>query len=448
MEIYGLDKIPIHTSYLINLDKDEAIQQCIAWNIAPQDTLEKNRALLRAFIKARKLNVVHSAKTEPGSGEGDSLTSSDDETPNKHDQEMKMSTNKTEASASRPPDQNRAEVYDLIKAMHSESMKMTMETVQQVVGALSAQQATTNKYNSSILSELLREIRPNGGTDPIQNIKFLLKVDSILESVPNTEGEVIPQILPYTKGKVREFWQKLGKQEMPWAQIISDFLIKFFTPDSIRQVKEEFLFRPQRQNEGLEDYVTSVRRSFKILSPDSAEPEIFQTIFYKITTETRTSLNSVGVMRSLKDIIDAAPAADAITKAANTAMPHMSNSSRFVEYTHTRNQGREPDRYRQSYGGPRSAPHNYARRSFTPRAPPLLHNPRPPPLRQYTPPHRYPQPQYPLQYAQHPQYALPYEQPRQQQPYTAFTPGYLDNSSQIEQTRQSNRGNLNSRRGH
>lgn len=416
MAAYDENNIPTQTSWINKITKEQASLQCVAWGITPMDTAEGNRSVLRAFVKARKkeFKEKNAGENSPHTSDSESNDEGDDRKP----------TIDTKATNSQPTSSgNQADVLELIRNMHSESMKITMAAVTQVVGAIGSPRDQSSKTDPSILGELMKEIRPNNGMDPTHNVRFLLKIDSILESIPDSEREVIPKILPFTKDKLRDFWQKLGKENATWKDIVSKFIAKFFTPDSLRQVKEEFLFRPQRNRESLEDYVASITRSFKILSPDAAEQEIFDTIFFKISSETRTSLNSVGLMKSLQDFKDAAPRADAITQATTTALPthsspsagthtsdyrtndrHTTNSNHNRPYSHN-TEGQYRPRYnsRQFHPGRNTRPNNYGRghgQQYT----------------QYRP-----------------------------GPAVGFTPGHTDNSAQVRAKQQQNREALNAR---
>lgn len=465
MAKYDSESIPKETSWIQDLDKEEAELQCEAWGISYADTLEKNRELLRKFVKKSRTANIVDKKEQNLDGVDEIEQKLDKKVTNESVDQLRVHDD-----SSKQP-----EVLDLVRQMHSESLKITMEAVQQVVAAISERKSpAANRSGCAILGELLRELRPNNGADPSKNVKFLLKIDSILESVPDEPSDVIPQILPFTKGRVREFWQKLGKQNASWEQIVSDFLTKFFTPDLLRMVKEEFLFRPQRENEALEDYVAKIRRAFKILSPESQETEIFNTVFFKITSETRTSLNSVGIVKSLQDIVDAAPAADAISRAKDSIAKTDNDSAGRVPGSSVQGRSettRHPTAGRLHHGQLRARAHMHtARQQYRPQPQhsttyshrPYQYSPRP--AQQYTPRQNYSQhhttvphsqPQMTAPFLQQPQFFTPqnflppqqYFMPHQQSAGGAFTPGYMDNSQQVQGRRNALRGNLNSRRG-
>lgn len=433
MAMYSRDDIPTDHSWTRGLSAKEAELQCIEWGIPPNDTLEANRVILRSFVLANnKSKTPKSDPTDKSSGSSLTLSNPDDEVP----KEEKTPIAKTPITTTPPEVTNTQDVFQLIQNMHSESMRMTMEAVQQVVGAIATQQTTTSGSDKAIISELLREVRPNSGTDPIRNVHFLQKIDSILEAVPGHDRDIIQQILPFTRDKVREFWKKISG-DATWEQVVSDFLFRFFTQDSLRQVKEHFLFRPQREGEELEEYISSVRRSFKILQPNSQDAEIFETIFLKISRETRTSLNSVGVMRSLQDIIGAASRADALTKAAKNMEldRHRQGHNTTSNFAPTNNHYRPTERQHTDRNN--TLTHHRYRRDFTRQFRPS-YNHRPSNPGQYSG-------QFVNQYASQPAYQQ--ARPPNMQPPAGFTPGYTNNAEQVQNRRQQNKEALNFRGG-
>lgn len=392
MEKYTKDNIPTQTSWIHDLNAAEAISQCEAWDIPSKETLAENRELLKQFIKKSQ---SHASKST---------------TNNNTEQNTGVTVTGTEAP----------NVAQMLQQMHRESMQITMDAISQVVGALSAStQPSSSKIQQSIISELLREIRPNEGSNPARNVYFLMTIDSILESQPGHEHEIIPQILPYTRDQVRKFWQGLGTEKATWPEIVAKFRTKFFSIDDLRQMKEKFLYRAQRTNEDLEEYVANIRRAFKLLAPNTPTTEIFETVFLKISTETRTSLNSVGIIKTLDDLIQAAPRADTITKASKSQTAQLDRNNLPSQNPH----------YARNLGTTNQ--NRYSRTPFTPRS-------------------SYPN-QFPRTFnGDHNQHASPsHARPSGYQPrQLAFTPGYYDNSSDVQNRRDHNKRTLNYRGRH
>lgn len=378
MERYSLENIPNQTSWIHELTAPEALAQCEAWEIPSKETLAENRELLKHFVK----NAAKSANKNVAA----------------------TNTKAEQNAVDAPTGTEVPDVAQMLQQMHRESMKITMDAITQVVSTIGAgNQSSSKRMNQTIISELLREIRPNEGNSPARNVYFLMTIDDILESQPGLEHEILSQILPYTRDQVRKFWQSLGSEKATWPEIVAKFIAKFFGIDDLRMVKEKFLFRAQRANEDLEEYVSNIRRAFKILAPNTPPGEIFETIFLKISTETRTSLNSVGVIKTIEELIQAAPRADTITKASRSQNFQQSRGTQPTP---------NPRTERNQYTGQ----HRHSRLPYTPRS-------------------GYPN-QYPRTFYRTPDQ---HNNPAGFQGRTAFTPGFYDNSSQVQNRREQNR---------
>jgi hypothetical protein len=66
---------------------------------------------------------------------------------------------------------------------------------------------------------------------------------------------------------------------LPWDQILHNIRQVFFTPDILRAMENQYLFRPQHQHESLADSVRDIQIMYKILSLSTHENEIFADNF-------------------------------------------------------------------------------------------------------------------------------------------------------------------------
>lgn len=229
-------------------------------------------------------------------------------------------------------------------------------------------------------------------------------------------------------------------QNLTWTQTLDSIRENFFTSDTLRELKNQNLYRHQHQHEHLADCVKDIKTLHTILSPNTPEQETFQTIFRSINQQTRTTFAGLKPIMSIQDLLDVAPLPTSLLNQPTqySQIDQLPTTSR-AQY-HNNSQFRpNRDTFLNSYQ--HRHPHwqtNYPTRRYQTQQPPTHHQfSSPPPnySQQHHPssnPSRgYPQPNY------SPRDAYPYQTLR----YTS------SNSRTNQHTFSDNRRNLNFPRG-
>lgn len=412
MAKYKLDEIPEGTSWIKNLKKPEAIEQCREWQITPGETVEECRVSLRQFV------VTHNQAGATSSDSND-----DDRIEGKlvHDrQPTSVQGADLKGVEAKLVETNMSE---LLRGMH----KITMDAVAQTARALASElnlggkmdTREENTYLAPYIRDMIKELPKCQGLDTEHTLAFLTQISKIVELNVAPEKVIILNTLANTQHRLREFWLTMVSDNADWTQLLYCYAQTFFTPDSLRNTQSRFLYRHQRYNESLLDYVKDIQMKFKILSPKSNELEIFQTIFRGINSQTRNTFAGLRPILSLQDLIEIAPITASILHNTRYTEGHVQRGGT------SNNSSNAPRFFGNRHG------HIAQYRHFNPSPHRTYNN-----QQSRAPPFR------PTQFSLH---RPSYQEHSQQR--LGYTPGWTDNSRHANIRALSNRGNLNGNRG-
>lgn len=307
MPIYALDNIPRTTSWARQLDAREAIQQCEAWGIPPADTLEQNRCILRRFIKDHHPDL----KDAPGSDQDDNPTNTnlfDNDNISVNDNVVNNapdpSVGPTLPQALLPP----PPLAELVQSFQQTTINSISHTVTSLVRELMPLSSRTeHAVVPPYLMEMFKELPKTNGASLDRTIFFFKQVGRIVALNLASEKLVILNAAPYTTDRLRDFWMEMVAIDAPWDHLLENWRRAFMTPDVLREYQTRYVYRRQRDGEGLAEFVREVQAYFKILSPATSEEEIFNTVFRGINPETRTTFAGLRPIESLEDLVKMAP---------------------------------------------------------------------------------------------------------------------------------------------
>lgn len=307
MAVYTLSEIPNTTSWIRELNKQDAESQCLAWGLTPADTLEGIRTQLRNFAKDR--NTKASLPTNSVS----TMTELSSE----------ASTNRDEVF---PPNPNLdPTTAALVQAMHN----TTMEAITRLTAEMRSHTPKTTEQPKppQLILDLISEIPRANGADPIQTVSFLAKLAKIVSLQIASDKIIISHATARTEDRLRDFWIEGVAKGSDWDLLLAHFRQNFLTPEALRQTKDQLLYRRQCMGEKLLDFVNDIIRLFQILAPETNQTDIYNTIFRSINIQTRTSFAGLKPVLTVADLLDIAPLVDSITNDTATPAPAPATNS-------------------------------------------------------------------------------------------------------------------------
>lgn len=353
MPIYGLNDVPETITWINALTAQQAVAQCSAWNISSAPTLEENRIILKSFVRTHNeenlqhddppnLNdqspatnaeraVTTQTETTTFSAVTTTTTTLTTATP------LTKTTMTTATPYSPTPilDPNVQALIQSLQTMTLNAVAQTASTLTEQIKSIQSQSQSESTNCPTYVRELLKELPRISGADTRELVSFLKKLHQIMQLNLVKDKYIILNIVPYTTNRFREFWMTAIAQNLTWSQTLDSIRENFFTSDTLRELQNQNLYRRQRQQEHLADFVKDIQTLHTILSPNTLEPEVFQTIFRGINQQTRTTFAGLKPINSIQDLLDVAPLSTSLLNqpAPNSQINQSPSTSRNQYYS-------------------------------------------------------------------------------------------------------------------
>lgn len=320
MALFDKENIPKTTSWIKNLGATEAIQQCQEWSIPPADTLEENRVNLRNFVKSHQ-----GTPEDDGSKESNQNNMEDMHTAT-HTDTHKTEHNVQPQTTPPPLDPN---IKFLVDSMQQLTMNAMTETARMIAKEMQSSPSSRTPDETTIppyVRDMIKNISPLTTNDQDQIFTFLKKVHKLIKLNLTSERAILLNLGALIQNSLHEFWMDKVANHTTGEQLINGILQTALTPDKLRQLQNQYLYRPQNTHEGLADYVRDIQCNFKILSPKTPESEIFNVVFRGVNSQTRTTFAGLPPVTSIQDLINIAPLSASL---AAPPVSHQSNDSTY-----------------------------------------------------------------------------------------------------------------------
>lgn len=301
VEIYSVDQVPLTTSWIKGLRKDKMIAQCRAWNLEPAERSEGLREQLHLFVTNNKrLREEEDQAKRPQTVLEKSVEQ--ERTGN----DLQGQSNETSGAFSAGLDPN---IAKLLESMHHMTLQAVSQTVKQVSQEINKTKTSTADDTNlpPFIRDMLRELSRTDGSNPNVTVDFLKKLTKIIDLGVTSEKAIIVNASAYTTNKLREFWMENVAEGVSWDLLLQNFRENFLVPETLRITQNKFLYRKQGENEDLGDFVREIQILFRILSPFTAEDEVFNIVFRNVNPQTRTTFAGLPPITSLKELIKVAP---------------------------------------------------------------------------------------------------------------------------------------------
>lgn len=152
------------------------------------------------------------------------------------------------------------------------------------------------------IERYLRLFKPTNGLNVYELMDYLRVMQQLVYETPLSDLEVLNISIGYASGPL---YQKLLEYKVSGKTIaeIHKSLMDFFVPMGQKEnLKRDLVHRPQKQNERLSSYITSVKENAKLLQCGYSEEEIVNIVKVGIAPNVRSRLVFCNNPRSFEDL--------------------------------------------------------------------------------------------------------------------------------------------------
>jgi len=207
--------------------------------------------------------------------------------PSQNDPRLSSGLGSTFPPAKAPDSQQPDQLTVLLQNIH----KNTLETIQTCLQSVRPHKSPCD----TIVKDLCKALPLVSGTDIYQLLDMLKQLCHILELGLVTEQQVIQLALSRTEGPLRTVWAEAISANVSWETLRGAIIENFFPVRVLRSITNELLYRIQRPNESLRDYISDLQQTAALLVPHLSESETVQVIIQGINPPTRAHLSMQAV---------------------------------------------------------------------------------------------------------------------------------------------------------
>ncbi len=382
-------------AWVDRLNALQAIEQCRELGIQPSSTLEENRVALKRYVREMRdkqsaTNQASALGTPPVAAANRCFTprgaSARPEQPELIDlvdrgEELRnlawtqvdelLGPELSPAGTSYRPIQPRIPAATGMEAAQSSAcipeqiiMQMRALNVEAIAQTVQAMAAFNPRYAQqeqnipSFVRDMVKELPKVDGLNIPATVTFLKGIAKIVNLNLAPVKAVLLHATPQTAGPFREFWVENVAKVDTWAEVVSGFTGSYLTPDALRNAQNQLLYRQQQQSEKIAEYVKDMQLSYQVLAPETASDKVFEAVFCRINPETRNCLTGFGPIKTMEDLLQAAPMAENIRQQfikqqTSSAVPNPDQPKALQQPHYNRSQNHTRDfrpNMRGSYG--------------------------------------------------------------------------------------------------
>lgn len=301
---------PQGISWVDKLNATQAFQQCNEWKLLPAETLEQNRVILKNYLRQYQKSTEGLAK-QPDHAFHENR---EEATPPAPLVENKQDENESNI-ASRNSESNNNE----IQTQSSDWLGVIQATASAVGQSIASALAAHQTYRETppvhtrlprAIYDLITALPNSSGTDSQNFLKFLIGAEQVFELNLIEEKQTLIAILPKTTGQLRTIWATAITQNISYAKLHKDIITTFLPDRAKQQLISEVIYRVQRPNEALIDFITNIKESARVLMPPSTD--ILDIIITGINSSTRARLAGFTAPRTVEELLALIPRLEVI----------------------------------------------------------------------------------------------------------------------------------------
>lgn len=315
-----IEELPTTVGWIKKLNAEQAIEQVSALKLLPARLLEENRVILTNLIQKRATGMDASDSNEvndpsvlntgsladallsqsasnmqhTGAGEGEKQGQVVTEVHPRHC----VPDMAAQTFAHSPVPAAPGELTKLIETLHLH----TLETIKAMNSSPTRSARGDLMRTTTVLSDLTRMIKTVSGTDPEQLLEFLKSVQNIFSLRLVGDRDTILQLLVKTDGPLRVTWAEAITKGCDWPTLNSTILEEFFPARILRGLVNTRVYRLQRPEETLRDFVDDIKRTASVLLSDVTDEELVEIVMQGINPPTRSYLCMQAPPNTLSDL--------------------------------------------------------------------------------------------------------------------------------------------------
>lgn len=318
---FQLNELPPGVSWVRKLNASEAVEQCKIVGIQPEPTLEANRVLLRNFLEKFACGGAAGALPADDSPWGSVVADLPrDGVPKAA--EIASVAEDHGLHQTQQPCAGAAVGAGSSPSLSQQWQRMVAETAA-AVGASVAQALGHHRAespgpaavgnSSRVLQDLVSRIPLTNGSDPRKLVEFLVQVEKAQQLRLADPHSLVLFILPRTAGQLRVAWTRAISEGLQ-IQEVTRSVLEFFVPHRLRHsLASDLIYRTQRQDEPLLDFLSEVQDSAALLVPDLSGQDLLETALTGINQSTRSRLAGFQPPTSIEDLVALAPRVEIIS---------------------------------------------------------------------------------------------------------------------------------------
>ena len=335
---------PQGVSWVDRLTAPQAVAQCMQWGLTPASTLEENRGILKNHIRAaQSLNRVD-----------DEMESSTAPAQLHEDSSVQRSENLAVGLTSPQADQPEI-AHPLGSGRVEPGVTSNPVAVSQMGDWIAVVQATAAAVGQSIAAamtmrhqnrdtpspqpqqripravyNMVAALPTSSGADSRNFLKFLIGTNQIFELNLVEEKQALIAVLPKTSGQLRTLWASAIKNAQSYSQLYGGMLAVFL-PERVRQqLISDAVYRVQRFNEPLIDFITSVQDTAKILL--SPEADLLDIVLTGMNAPTRARLAGFPAPATMDQLLCLLPRLEVIRNIERTPVQNSDHQGRSRQF--------------------------------------------------------------------------------------------------------------------
>lgn len=386
-KIFRPEDIPKGTEWVYKLNAGDAITQCRILGLESASTLSGNRVVLGEFVSKLKVNggdddppCNHYPEAHFGADgqENGNLGKIDERfentapvldtvvNPAGTDQVLNARVPVSTLTAAPTPNtgspsSSEPSWRDLIQATATAVGTSIAQAIAQSAGSRSASQAMDSLQSNNcpkVLSDMITGVSQASGSDPKSLIMFLIQVQKLNNLHLANEFAVIVALLPRTLGQLRTTWAQAIAEKISLSTLIGQVL-NYFVPHRLRHsLITELVFRKQRGNESIADFVTDLQDVSTLIMSDISPSELLEVVLTGMNEHTRAHLSGFPAPTCIQDLLAMAPRIEVMRRLASPSatsnpLPQQNREPRRFGYTQNRqtNFAPGPQHWQSQYQG-------------------------------------------------------------------------------------------------
>lgn len=310
--VYTVDNVPETRAWIYELNAGDAVKQCQMLGITPAGTLEENRKIL--------VDYHHRQTTTPNLAAGSSQTNTE------LAQEKLPKTHSDDHTVQNPNDKNETDTPATVSSDGATGLtplqvaKLIQDTAIAVGAQFSAHlsrpvsQTEQPPAGMDTLKQLAQRVPITSGSNDGTLVQFLIGVSRVAKLGLTSDIHVLLAFLPRTNGQLRSLWENAIADHTPPAKVVSDTVALFFPPQMAHAMVSRMVYRPQRTDESLGDFVENIRDTAQLLLPSITEQELLETTLIGLNPTTRAALSGFPPPMNLNQLRNLIPRVSTINQ--------------------------------------------------------------------------------------------------------------------------------------